>query len=280
MSLPRLPLAAALAALALVGCQARESAHPDATTSTEASVLRVTASDFTFDVPDQVPAGVTTIRLINQGPSLHHVELVRLDEGKTLVDFLTALKAGGPPPAWASMIGGPNDPEFGDSTTVIMTLEPGSYAMICLIPGADGLPHVMKGMAKAITVTGPASATPEPAADVTVKLLDYDFQFAQPLTAGHHTIRVENDAQQVHEIVFVRLQAGKTAVDFATWAGKMTGPPPGVVHGGISGIMSGEHVFIVADLPAGDYGLICFFPDIKDGKLHLEHGMIKTITVS
>ena len=66
----------------------------------------------------------------------------------------------------------------------------------------------------------------------------------------------------------------------AGWAEKMTGPPPGVVHGGISGIMPGEHAFIVTDLPAGDYALICFFPDIKDGKPHLAHGMIKTIKVS
>ena len=35
-----------------------------------------------------------------------------------------------------------------------------------------------------------------------------------------------------------------------------------------------------ADLTAGDYGLICFVPDAKDGKMHLVHGMMKNIKVS
>jgi hypothetical protein len=34
------------------------------------------------------------------------------------------------------------------------------------------------------------------------------------------------------------------------------------------------------ELTAGDYGLICFLPDVKDGKPHLAHGMMKTIRVS
>ena len=34
------------------------------------------------------------------------------------------------------------------------------------------------------------------------------------------------------------------------------------------------------ELTPGDYGLICFVPDAKDGKPHLAHGMVKTITVS
>lgn len=279
------PLVALCLTTALLpGCQSRESSRPlpDAAgaASTDPSVLRVTATDFSFEAPDQIPAGLTTIRLINKGPSLHHIELIKLDQGKTLPDFLTALKAGGPPPSWASMIGGPNVPEFGDSSTAIVTLDPGSYAMICVIPGSDGMPHVMKGMARTITVTSPARVTAEPVADVMVKLVDYDFQFAQPLTAGHHTIRVENVGEQVHEMVLVRLENGKTAADVAAWAEKMAGPPPGAVHGGISGIMPGEHMFIVADLPAGNYGLLCFFPDSKDGKPHLVHGMIKTITVA
>ena len=152
--------------------------------------------------------------------------------------------------------------------------------MICLIPRADGMPHFAKGMAHMITVTGPAQATAEPAADLTVKLVDYDFQFSTPITAGHHTIRVENAGQQWHEMVLVKLSTGKTAMDFAAWAQKMTGPPPGDFHGGVTGILPGAHMFIVTDLAPGDYGLICFFPDMKDGKAHLEHGMVKTIKVT
>ncbi len=289
MPLMRVPSLAAtcLAVFTLSGCQSKEAPAPAAQPSgatpapaTDGTLLRISAADYSFDAPDQIPAGLTTIRLINTGPSLHHVELIKFDQGKTVADFLTALKAGGPPPSWASMIGGPNVPEFGDSSTAIVTLDPGSYAIVCFIPGTDGVPHLMKGMAHMLTVAGPASSSPEPVADLTAKLTDYDFQFSAPLTAGHHVIRVENDGPQVHEITIVRLQSGKTADDVAKWSEKMMGPPPGAVHGGLSGIMPGEHMYIVIDLPPGQYGLICFFQDMHDGKPHFAHGMIKTITVS
>ena len=271
-----------LAAVAVSGCQPKDSARPaEAPTATaaDANVLRATAADYTFDAPDQIQGGLTTIRLINHGPSLHHIELVRLDGGKTLPDFLATLQGGGPPPSWATLVGGPNSPVPGDSSTAVFLLEPGNYAMICLIPAADLMPHVAKGMARMLTVTAPARVTPEPAADVAVTLVDYDFQFSQPLTPGHHTIRVENAGQQWHEWVFVKLSPGKTAEDFAGWAEKMTGAPPGDMHGGISGILPGAHSFVVTDVTPGDYALICFFPDVKDGKPHVAHGMIKTIKV-
>ena len=36
---------------------------------------------------------------------------------------------------------------------------------------------------------------------------------------------------------------------------------------------------VMLDLKPGAYGLICFYPDAKDGKPHLAHGMVATITV-
>jgi chitodextrinase len=39
---------------------------------------------------------------VNKGPSIHHVQLVKLEHGKTADDFIAALKAGGPPPHWAT----------------------------------------------------------------------------------------------------------------------------------------------------------------------------------
>lgn len=277
--MPRSPLPASLVLClaALTACRSKEPAHP---ATPEADLLRVTASDYAFEAPDSISAGVTTIRLINKGPSLHHVQLVRLDQGKTLPDFLEALKGGGPPPGWATLIGGPNSPVPGDSTTAVFPLDPGTYAIICLIPAADGMPHVAKGMAHGLTVTGPARVTAEPSSDLTIRLLDYDFQLSAPLTAGHHTIRLENGGQQWHELVLVKLLPGRTAMDFASWAEKMVGDAPGEMHGGISGILPGAHGSIVTDLAPGSYGLLCFFPDVKDGKPHVAHGMVKTFTVN
>jgi hypothetical protein len=110
--------------------------------------------------------------------------------------------------------------------------------------------------------------------------VDYDFEMSQPLTAGKHTIRVDNGGKQHHEIAIVRLAAGRKPADFVAWGMKPVGPAPGTIHGGLSGIPPGEHAFIEVDLPAGEYALICFLPDAKDGKPHFEHGMMKQETVA
>jgi hypothetical protein len=152
--------------------------------------------------------------------------------------------------------------------------------MVCFVPAADGMPHLMKGMVHPLRVVGPSREVAEPAADVVMKLVDFDFQLLAPLAAGRHTIRVENAAGQPHEVVFIRLHPGKTPEDFVAWGDKPEGPPPGAGFGGMSGIVPGAHGFATVDLPAGDYLLICFFTDAKDGKPHYAHGMMKMIKVS
>jgi uncharacterized cupredoxin-like copper-binding protein len=206
---------------------------------------------------------------------------VKLNEGKTADDFAAALKAGGPPPKWISMEGGPNPGEIGDTSTTTVALEPGNYVMLCFVPDPDGIPHVAKGMVRPLTVTaGSGASAAEPEADLVMKLVDYDFELSKPLTAGRHTIRIDNAGPQEHEVVIVKLDSGKEAVDFAKWGEKMTGKPPGTLHGGTSGIMPGGKAFVEVDLAPGRYGLICFVPDSKDGKGHYMHGMAKTVTVS
>jgi hypothetical protein len=37
--------------------------------------------------------------------------------------------------------------------------------------------------------------------------------------------------------------------------------------------------FITADFTPGEYALICFLPDAKDGKPHFAHGMIQQIHI-
>lgn len=288
---PLLHLACVAAAVTIVSCRsdkpALDSPAADAAPSARPAeaagspnVVTVTASDYAFDAPAEIPAGMTTIRLVNKGPSLHHVQLVKLTDGKKLEDFLAALK-GEQFPAWASLAGGPAPPEVGSTSTTIEALEPGTYALICFIPGPDGMPHVMRGMSRELEVTGAGrTAATEPEADVVIKLVDYDFELSRPLTAGKHTIRVDNGGAQPHEIAIVRLAPGKKPADFTAWGMKQVGPAPGTIHGGLSGIMPGAHGFIEVDLPAGEYGLLCFLPDRKDGKPHFMHGMQKETQVA
>lgn len=245
-------------------------------------VVTVIARDFAFEAPDQVPAGMVTFQLENRGHALHHVSLVKLEDGKTLDDVFAALRAGGPPPAWMKEMGGPNAPDPGGRANATLFLQPGTYALLCWVDIPDHVSHVMKGMAKQITVTPapvPAAAA-TPAGDITLRLNDYSFALSKPVTAGTHTIRVENGAAQPHEVELIRLAPGKTTEDLMAWMQSMQGPPPASAAGGISGMRHGEAQSFTYDFTPGTYVLICFLPDHGDGKPHFMHGMIQTLTVS
>ena len=268
----------AVLALAL-GAHMRGRAEADAPA---ANVVNVTATDFAFEAPAEIPAGLTTFRLVNRGRTLHHVQIVKLDAGKTISDFFAAMQAGGPPPAWVHEVGGPNAPDpMGGQANATLEMTPGDYLLLCFVDIPGGVPHVMKGMVKPLKVTAarPVAAVRAPAADVTMTLDDYKFTLSRPLRAGTQTIRVENAARQPHEVELVRLAPGKTAQDLMAWMRDQQGPPPASAIGGVAGLKSGGWTTFEANLQPGDYVLICFVPDASDGRPHFMHGMMQTIRV-
>jgi uncharacterized cupredoxin-like copper-binding protein len=238
------------------------------------NVVNVVTKEYQFEMPDSIPAGPTLFHLTNDGNQLHHVTLVKLEQGKTLADF-TALPPG-PFPAWAVFMGGPNTPvPHGGQDEDIVDMSPGNYAVICVIPDSDGKPHMMKGMVKALTVTPSNEARTMPASDLTLTLTNYKFTFSKHLTAGRHAIRIVNKGTQPHEAVMFRLEAGKTGKDIANWVVTgMKGPPPAAPVAGISAEAPGKKNTLLVNLNAGNYALLCFMPDAKDGKPHAMHGMI------
>ncbi len=279
MTLRRLALAG-LAAGAACTRQPPRPAGPN--------VVTITATDYAFALPDTIPAGLTTFRLVNQGKELHHASLVRLGAGKSAADFQAGLAAAmqshAPPPAWMAFVGGPNAVTVGDTATATQVVEPGSYVFVCWIPSLDGTPHVMKGMLHSLVVTASQAQAPvaaAPAADVTIRLTDYDFQLSQPLTAGRHVVRVDNAGAQAHEVVIAALAPGKTLHDFIAWEqGGEKGPlPTGQWLGGVTTLDAGGHSQFATTLVPGSYLLLCFWPDAKDGKPHIMHGMGKEIRV-
>jgi len=274
-------LAAALA-LAAAGC-AKKEVPPAAQTGPNHII--VTATDFAFTAPDSVAAGLEMFHLVSKGPSIHHLQIAELLEGKTVSDLMAAFKNPGPPPAWVRFVGGPNAvaPVPTDTAVAWLTLTAGNYALICLIPDTAGVPHFAHGMVRPLTVTASAATpAPEPQADVVIHLKDYAFEITGNLTAGPHTIRIVNDGPQPHEMIIAQMAPRKKAMDLANWVetGKMRGVPPAKPMGGATTLAPGASQVIAVTLTAGNYGLLCFVPDAKDGKPHAMHGMVKDLTVS
>jgi uncharacterized cupredoxin-like copper-binding protein len=243
--------------------------------------VTVVATEYAFSMPDTLRSGAVALRLVNRGHELHHLYLARLDAGKSAADLVAAMKAGGPPPAWATDIGGPNGADPGStSLTTTVTLAPGHYAALCVIPGPDGMPHAVKGMHKDLVVVGPAaSPPPRNAARDTVTLVDYAFDTHARFEPGVHRVIVRNTSKQSHELELARLLPGKTPADLAAWAEKMAGPPPAHFLGGVSPLAPGQSNELRLDLAPGHYVMLCFVPDARDGKPHVAHGMVHDFVI-
>ena len=272
----RFPL---LLIVALAACAKKENAPEPAPPAAAAPpTVHVTATDYAFQAPDTLPAGLTSFHLMNNGKEPHHLVLMKLNEGQKAED-LAKMDMRAPIPANLVLLGGPNPAAPSGAAEATVNLKPGRYAMYCMIPAPDGQPHLMKGMVRELVVTPAQTTVAEPTADDTLKLGDYSFEFSKPLSSGHHVLRVEDAGSQPHELVIVKLEPGKTVEQFVQWTEKMQGPPPGSFLGGVSPISAGEVSFITLDLSPGEYGLMCFFPDAKDMKPHFMHGMMKQVNV-
>ncbi|MFZ5884209.1 MAG: hypothetical protein ACOYYI_10560 [Chloroflexota bacterium] len=116
--------------------------------------LSVNLKDFTFDMPDSLPAGKVTIQITNDGPEPHEFNILKLEEGKTAADVMAFLsgETGGPPPF--APVGGANGIDAGVTEYAELDLAPGTYVAICNIPSpkAEGHPHFTLGMIKEFTV--------------------------------------------------------------------------------------------------------------------------------
>jgi uncharacterized cupredoxin-like copper-binding protein len=245
-------------------------------------VVYVTTTDYHIALPDTLPAGETTFRVVNTGRELHHVLFVRLDGNHDADDLAAAMKGEGPPPKWAEMDGGPNGVSPGDTslaTTVPLTA--GHYAVLCMIPGPDGVPHVAKGMIGDLVVKPAAYpvAASKPSYDATITLFDYGYRESAPITRATQEVLVRNDGAQPHEIELARLRPGKSMADLAQWAKKMDSPPPAEFLGGVSPIAPGGTNELALSLPPGDYVMLCFLPDAKDHAPHIAHGMVRGFTI-
>ena len=233
---------------------------------TAGTIATYIAEEYGFTGPDRLPSGALTIRVVNRGTELHHLQFVKLTHGKTQADFDATMKRGPTIPPWALFSGGPNAPVPGREAVATVNLSPGTYLLLCLIPDKTGTPHVALGMQKLIRVEGPANGRRNrEERDLIIDQVDFTFGFFGPIKAGPHTFHVRNNGSQPHEVLVVQLATGASVKDFVAYRPESMEPPPGIPVGGITGIGQGGEAFFSVNLSPGRYGLVCFFPDPMTG---------------
>jgi hypothetical protein len=114
------------------------------------------ADEFSFDGPDTIPAGETTIGLKNHGKQPHELILIELLRGKTMDDVMAVLEknANAQPPSWVRLIRKARAfAKPGKSDDFTAELTPGNYVMLCFVPDKKTKqPHAALGMVKPVTV--------------------------------------------------------------------------------------------------------------------------------
>ena len=255
-------------------------------------LLRLEARDFTFSGPQRAPGGLTRVRLVNHGPSWHEALVTRLPDGVTAEEYLSEARAGKAFPVAAVDIGGPGKVATGDSSEVVLDLEPGLYAIVCW---ADN--HVKAGMLSAVVITVDDSSktareeiTTKSAEQVTqrptptgeVRLEDFKITHdSATYLAGANVLRIRNTGQRPHDLTFYRLAEGKTVRDFGVWHATREGPAPAVPVGGIVTLAPGREGVATLNLPPGRYFAGCGTPeeDPNGVTLHIQMGMLDVFEI-
>jgi len=306
---------ASLAALAARASLPSADAQDATPAGGDYPTVAFTARDYAFiDLPASVPGGLTRLSMTQEGPSDHHAMFMRLNEGATADDFMTALQAGdfGAILGAATSLGGPNASAVGTTTNVIVDLTPGQYMVVCLIPDEEtGLPHAAMGMLTPMEVTEAGAAAEPPESDVAIDLVDFAFQGLSPeMAAGKQTWAITDTGEQLHELVVYKMaegvpysvaesiilappaaspeaspegmeeMPGEVASPVAESSPVAGGPLPFAGIGGSAPMNPGLTNYLEVDLTAGDYFAICFVPDFETGAPHFALGMIMPFTVA
>lgn len=107
----------------------------------------VTATEYSFS-PSGLKSGPNTIEFRNAGRQWHHLLISRMRSGSTIEDVKTFFRTErGRPPLEEADVAETAVIDGGEAQLTEVDLEPGNYALLCVIPDrSGGPPHVAKGM--------------------------------------------------------------------------------------------------------------------------------------
>jgi hypothetical protein len=223
-----------LASVTLVACQPADRADE----APAVHLVEVTATEYAFESPAEIPSGWTTFRMKNAGQQEHFLVLWPLPDDKTLEDYIqeiltpfetTSLEyragtvdragfmenLGAQLPEWfPSAIkgaGGPGLTAPGRTSQTTVQLQPGSYVMECYVKTPDGHYHSMLGMVRSLTVTDTPSGAPEPEADIQMTLANYEIETVR--------VHVTEDPEGLlpHDVHLARLEAETSVDEVVRW---------------------------------------------------------------
>lgn len=270
------------------------------------TVVNIMAEDYSFQAPDKISTGWTTIQYENQGEEPHFLFMAKLPEGKTLDDYASSIVApfnevwyalrdegldqesayeqlGANLPEWfagVEFMGGTGIIPAGAVSNVTLNLEPGTYILECYMKTEEGEMHNMEGMLRELTVTDTPSEATAPEADIDITLSNFEMAIDGNLSPGTHTVSVHVAEQPEegfgHNVHVAKVDADADVNEVMRWMNFMEvdglrTPSPYSFAGGIHIMPEGETGYFSLDLEPGRYLFI------SEYTAHL--GVLQDITV-
>lgn len=265
-------------ALVIAACAAPAAPLPTATPAIPEVTVEV--SDTAVTAPAEVPAGLVAVTVENSGQAPHGPMFARLNEGVTLEQFMQTLQedeSGASAVALVTLLGG-GQATPGGSVRQVIDFKAGDHIALDFGQG----PPLITSFAVA---AGEGAAAAEPMAAVSADLLDFAFALPDQVKAGEQTWKIENKGGQWHEMAIFKLNEGATVADVMAMMSQEEppeGPPPFEQIAFWAPMSAGEKAWVTLDLDPGEYTVLCFLPDFASDppKSHLEHGMVRTLTVT
>jgi len=259
-----------------------QEATPEAAVGDNPTI--VSAADG-LTLPEGLVSGIVTLTLQNDTEVPFAPIIARLNDGKTMDDFMTAMQQG---PAGVlavvSLFGGA-EAEPDSSVDITYDLPAGEYLLLSFGAG----PPDIKPFTIAESDADPVEA---PEADVTAELTEFAFALPETMDAGPQTWEISNIGKQPHELMIFKVEDDANLEDVTAKfmdaimaaSSQQAGPPQMPYESAFSwSPMSPDtHAWVEVDLEPGTYVVICFIPDLSSQEMvsHFQHGMIKLITVS
>ncbi|MFN8379344.1 MAG: hypothetical protein U0452_11810 [Anaerolineae bacterium] len=244
------PVVAMLVVLALVTLLSLPALAQDEAAN---PAIIVTADGIT--APEQLAAGIVTLTFQNDTEARVQSLMVRLNDGKTMQDFASAMQSGmAGLLATVTLIGTPVL-EPASSVDVIYDLTEGSYVLF--VGTTDGPPSQFM-----LTVSGASDpATEAPAADVELNLSDTGLELPESVASGELVWQIANQSEATpYEFVLYPAEAGASVEDaYAAVQAALSNalgdpslePTAPVLH--LSPLGPGVSAWVSLDLAPGSY---------------------------
>lgn len=252
------------------------------------ALFKIIATDSGFDAPAKISAGLRHIVFENQGSQTHESMLVKLPEGMSPDDYVSAVKGGNLFPEDALDYSGSGLTAPGETVDLWLKVDPGHYILICWNYG-----HSTTDPVHRFTVLEDDLADDiPPREDVVLKLFDFRFELNGTLRKGAQVIRVETPGPSMHEVDIFRLHDAKTVADLTQWRkqkGAELAPGNAAPADAMGGVLDSHDVHRVIWLrrtfSPGRYVLYCGMPmtgsasGAKMDVTHADVGMVKEFEI-